>query len=153
MWPVRRELRIWSHLLKKSLMENLIFCARLSSFTRSWKFQDHNSLENLTLPEKYGSRICHNFLLTSSKSLYKGFFGLYKVTIFHQPCCCALSKLFCVLISLLSFFWSVYYKRTTTTSKIYFLFRACLFTKLIIALWKTLKSYGGLFSVLLEKPF
>ena len=24
---IRRELRIWSHLLKKSLMENLIFCA------------------------------------------------------------------------------------------------------------------------------
>ena len=24
---IRRKLRIWSHLLKKSLMENLIFCA------------------------------------------------------------------------------------------------------------------------------
>ena len=24
---IRRELRIWSHLLKKSLMENFIFCA------------------------------------------------------------------------------------------------------------------------------
>ena len=26
---IRRELRIWSHLLKKSLMENFIFCAVL----------------------------------------------------------------------------------------------------------------------------
>ena len=25
--PIRRKLRIWSHLLKKSLMENFIFCA------------------------------------------------------------------------------------------------------------------------------
>ena len=27
MWPNRSFLRIWSHLLKKSLMGNLIFCA------------------------------------------------------------------------------------------------------------------------------
>ena len=27
MWPNRRKLRIWSHLLKKSLMENFNFCA------------------------------------------------------------------------------------------------------------------------------
>ena len=27
---IRRRLRIWSHLLKKSLMENLLFCAGLS---------------------------------------------------------------------------------------------------------------------------
>ena len=28
---IRRKLRIWSHLLKKSLMENFIFCAVLIS--------------------------------------------------------------------------------------------------------------------------
>ena len=28
--PIRRKLRIWSHLLKKSLMENLIFCVVLN---------------------------------------------------------------------------------------------------------------------------
>ena len=27
MWPNPQELRIWSHLLKKSLIENFIFCA------------------------------------------------------------------------------------------------------------------------------
>ena len=26
MWPIRSKLRIWLHLLKKSLMENFIFC-------------------------------------------------------------------------------------------------------------------------------
>ena len=29
---IRRKLRIWSHLLKKSLMENIIFCAVLHEF-------------------------------------------------------------------------------------------------------------------------
>ena len=28
---IRRKLRIWSHLLKKSLMENFIFCAMLTN--------------------------------------------------------------------------------------------------------------------------
>ena len=28
---IRRRLQIWSHLLKKSLMENFIFCAVLSA--------------------------------------------------------------------------------------------------------------------------
>ena len=27
MWPNPQEMRIWSHLLKKSLLENFIFCA------------------------------------------------------------------------------------------------------------------------------
>ena len=29
---IRRKLRIWSHLLKKSLMENFIFCAVYDNF-------------------------------------------------------------------------------------------------------------------------
>ena len=29
---IRRKLRIWSHLLKKSLMQNFIFCAALETF-------------------------------------------------------------------------------------------------------------------------
>ena len=35
---IRRKLRIWSHLLKKSLMENLIFCAMtyLLSLVSAW---------------------------------------------------------------------------------------------------------------------
>ena len=37
---IRRELRIWSYLLKKSFMENFIFCAVIISNTQSkikWK--------------------------------------------------------------------------------------------------------------------
>ena len=41
---IRRKLRIWSHLLKKSLMENIIFCAVLSAMHESVLF-----LEILTL--------------------------------------------------------------------------------------------------------
>ena len=36
---IRSVLRIWSHLLKKSLMEKLIFCAvNLLGFIREWLF-------------------------------------------------------------------------------------------------------------------
>ena len=31
---MRRKLRIWSHLLKKSLMENFIFCTEFSRFSQ-----------------------------------------------------------------------------------------------------------------------
>ena len=34
----RRKLRIWSHLLRKSLMENLIFCAQSSYFQNILSF-------------------------------------------------------------------------------------------------------------------
>ena len=34
---IRRKLRIWSHLLKKSLMENFIFCAVLEFKSRECK--------------------------------------------------------------------------------------------------------------------
>ena len=36
---IRRNLRIWSNLLKKSLMENFIFCAVTASFTEHLKLQ------------------------------------------------------------------------------------------------------------------
>ena len=35
---IRRKLRIWSLLLKKSLMENFIFCAVLIPFCNTWQF-------------------------------------------------------------------------------------------------------------------
>ena len=39
---IRRNLRIWSHLLKKSLMENFIFCAvKYLSQSLSNTSQDH----------------------------------------------------------------------------------------------------------------
>ena len=38
---IRRKLRIWSHLLKKSLMENFIFCKLSSMILSSWNgFRD-----------------------------------------------------------------------------------------------------------------
>ena len=37
----RRKLRIWSHLLKESLMENFIFCAVQSNFEQLLIIQDN----------------------------------------------------------------------------------------------------------------
>ena len=39
---IRRKLRIWSHLLKKSLMENFIFCAVISSILQKLSDDDDN---------------------------------------------------------------------------------------------------------------
>ena len=36
---IRRKLRIWSHLLTKSLMENFIFCAVIASNQICWMLQ------------------------------------------------------------------------------------------------------------------
>ena len=36
---IRRKLRIWSHLLKKSLMENFIFCAMYVTGTFEFKLK------------------------------------------------------------------------------------------------------------------
>ena len=44
---IRRNLRIWSHLLKKSLMENFIFCAVL--FLCLNKAQLHNFADDNTI--------------------------------------------------------------------------------------------------------
>ena len=45
---IRRNLRIWSHLLKKSLMENFIFCAVIEIFealeSKKWRYD--NNLSN-----------------------------------------------------------------------------------------------------------
>ena len=35
---IRKKLRVWSHLLKKSFMENLIFCEVLESFKWTYNF-------------------------------------------------------------------------------------------------------------------
>ena len=42
--PIRRKLRIWSHLLKKSLIENFIFCAVT---TQKMKFPVKNFVKNV----------------------------------------------------------------------------------------------------------
>ena len=42
---IRSFLRIWSHLLKKSLMENFIFYAVISLITTHWILQDFLNLE------------------------------------------------------------------------------------------------------------
>ena len=42
---IRRRLRIWSHLLKRSLMENCIFCAVLLPINISLKAKFHDILE------------------------------------------------------------------------------------------------------------
>ena len=44
---IRRRLRIWSHLLKKPLMENLIFCAVYNSKKSVKKIYDSKASQNL----------------------------------------------------------------------------------------------------------
>ena len=47
---IRRKLRIWSHLLKKSLMENLVFCAVdrvIQLFSYSKKLFSQDKLKHL----------------------------------------------------------------------------------------------------------
>ena len=46
---IRSFLRIWSHLLKKSLMKNFIFCA-VNKETFFCEKQENSSLENFVLP-------------------------------------------------------------------------------------------------------
>ena len=45
---VRRNLQIWTHLLKKSLMENFIFCAVFSGVFR--KYEIETSARNGLMP-------------------------------------------------------------------------------------------------------
>ena len=43
---IPRKLRILSHLLKKSLMENFIFCLVISAKTETWKNLNQPSLKD-----------------------------------------------------------------------------------------------------------
>ena len=45
--PIRRRLQIWSHLLKKSLMENCIFCVVMHGFSSKVQRQIQYLRENL----------------------------------------------------------------------------------------------------------
>ena len=54
---IRRKLRIWSHLLKKSLMENFIFLCSVWSHTGQLKF-DRETGQLCWVLEKLGRRIC-----------------------------------------------------------------------------------------------
>ena len=40
---IRSFMRIWSHLLKKSVMENFIFCAMTHSDTDTWEDPEYDS--------------------------------------------------------------------------------------------------------------
>ena len=57
---IRRKLRIWSHLLKKSLMENFIFCAAIRST------QNMVSLKLLTFYPKDTHVFCKNLVVILS---------------------------------------------------------------------------------------
>ena len=65
---IRRELRRWSHLLKKSLMENFIFCAvDLSALGKSIVFRVSGTLRNQF-------RVCAS---GGKNSLFFGKFGVF----------------------------------------------------------------------------
>ena len=55
---IRRKLRIWSHLLKKSLMENFIFCAVLSRFYLSVLFRENTDYLTCAIRYTYGYLSC-----------------------------------------------------------------------------------------------
>ena len=61
---IRSFLQIWSHLLKKSLMENLIFCAVLIKTTIS------ESIPDQTVSDKYLMYTWVLLLLTNVLNLY-----------------------------------------------------------------------------------
>ena len=42
---IRRKLRIWSHLLTRSLMENFIFCAAYEQVSVCWETKSHRTVQ------------------------------------------------------------------------------------------------------------
>ena len=60
---IRRKLRIWSRLLKKSLMENFIFCAVVNSSNYrwvSWDLMEENTIITSSIIEIFNSKV--NFI-------------------------------------------------------------------------------------------
>ena len=67
---IRRKLRIWSHLLEKSLMENFILCAMTCSLNVCLMYED-SSLILLPSNLKYiNLYFIHNSMKAHSSSLY-----------------------------------------------------------------------------------
>ena len=67
---IRRKLRIWPHLLKKSLMENFIFCTVVVSFLFGFKFCCDSELTFLR----------HN-LKTFQKALFRTMIPAHRVVL------------------------------------------------------------------------
>ena len=79
---IRRKLRIWSHLLKKSLMENLIFCVfKHTHFLSAWESQINRT--------GYRLKQCNN------QDLYLSFASFLFPFCFPYCRCFLLSTLFC----------------------------------------------------------
>ena len=70
---IRRKLRIWSHLLKKSLMENFIFCAvrgvSLLFLNILWSFL-HSCIQLLNIYDRAFSIVLFRCLLFLQKKLH-----------------------------------------------------------------------------------
>ena len=64
-------LRIWSHLMKKSLMENFFFCA-VTAVQISLKSVESNSSDNLLI--RGGTPKCHNVVIVFITSGYRVLF-------------------------------------------------------------------------------
>ena len=59
MWPIRSFLRIWSYLLKKSLMKNVIFCAvvfKIFWSSNSWHERFMHEMSNISSICFFGHR-------------------------------------------------------------------------------------------------
>ena len=64
---IRRKLRIWSHLLKKSLMENLIFCA--GGILDVWRFTSNSTSLQFEVYQTIFCPLWHEKLLKVAYSL------------------------------------------------------------------------------------
>ena len=90
MWPTRSSFQIWSHLLKKSLMENFIFCAVfIPGLTRVYC----NSLIKIASCFKQGNNSTNVFFLWHSSSwwyifdkspAYERNKQCFKIIMFHK---------------------------------------------------------------------
>ena len=79
---IRRKLLIWSHLLKKSLMENFIFCANRVTTHSPCSLQSlFKSLAKLIKTIKLIRYSGHQISsLENSSVSFKGFYGLHSIT-------------------------------------------------------------------------
>ena len=66
MWPNPQELRIWSHLLKKSLMENFIFCAMYLKHSRKLHYFLLREIQKLSQKVNFCANLTNGWLYISS---------------------------------------------------------------------------------------
>ena len=77
---IRRKLRIWSHLLERSIMENLIFCAVYFQMTKPKiiKYRNYEHIDNNEFRNKLIRTLSSNDLRSDDLAQFT---NIYKVTL------------------------------------------------------------------------